>query len=410
MNNKEKDIEYYNNKLIEKNRTERFIEKPSHYSAKTKYKCILCNAIHIGSFSQLIERTTNNCPTCKKININKQLEENASNYRLVGEFTAMRKFGEFSCPNHEETFSAIIGNVVNGITKCGVCSGSKLNSKNSLIVLYPHLVELFVDKKIAETLTYSSNKRVELQCPNCKTIKTNTVQDLVRFGFSCSQCRDGVSFGEKFIKNMLVALGYTYDREYSPVFVRPKRYDFYVPGLNLIIEIHGKQHYEDNCFYEALSTVQENDILKRQLALSNGIEHYIELNFSSTELNKLNIEIINKLKNIIPSIIQLDFHQIHLQSQEPITKQCWDLYNKGYKQIDIQKELKISHASVQRYLAKGKELGVIDYQTTAKKHEQRFQLFLKLWDEGVRKNQVLADKIGVSVSTILDYKHKANIL
>ena len=117
-----------------------------------------------------------------------------------------------------------------------------------------------------------------------------------------------------------------------------------------------------------------------------------------------------KLKNIIPLITQLDFHQIHLQSQEPITKQCWDLYNKGYKQIDIQKELKISHASVQRYLAKGKELGVIDYQTTAKKHEQRFQLFLKLWEEGVRKNQVLADKIGVSVSTILDYKHKANIL
>jgi len=64
-----------------------------------------------------------------------------------------------------------------------------------------------------------------------------------------------------------------------------RRYDFYVPSLSLIIEVHGIQHYQggfESLGGRSLEEERFNDQYKRTLALKNGIEHYVELDASTS--------------------------------------------------------------------------------------------------------------------------------
>lgn len=57
-----------------------------------------------------------------------------------------------------------------------------------------------------------------------------------------------------------------------------KRYDFYLPDHNIIIETHGEQHYDDKFISyggRTLKEEQENDKYKEQIARDNGVKHYI---------------------------------------------------------------------------------------------------------------------------------------
>ena len=56
----------------------------------------------------------------------------------------------------------------------------------------------------------------------------------------CPRCRE--SYGERLIANCLTELGLNFKKEYS--FKGSKyRFDFYLPGHNVLIEFHGIQHY-----------------------------------------------------------------------------------------------------------------------------------------------------------------------
>lgn len=99
------------------------------------------------------------------------------------------------------------------------------------------------------------------------------------------------SFPERYIASLLKQLNVKYVQE--QVFPWSKesagmgirRYDFYLPSLNTIIEVHGAQHYEqgfDSVGGRSFEEERANDILKEKLAIDNGIEHYIVINALSS--------------------------------------------------------------------------------------------------------------------------------
>ena len=99
------------------------------------------------------------------------------------------------------------------------------------------------------------------------------------------------SFPERYIASLLKQLNVNYVQE--QVFPWSKasdgmgvrRYDFYVPSLNAIIEVHGAQHYEqgfDSIGGRSFEEERANDILKEKLAIDNGIKHYIVINALSS--------------------------------------------------------------------------------------------------------------------------------
>lgn len=138
------------------------------------------------------------------------------------------------------------------------------------------------------------------------------------------------SYPERFISSLLKTLGVDYAREQTFDWSTTnnvdgrktaRRYDFYVPALSAIIEVHGAQHYEGG--FEALGgrtlqEEQENDCYKEQLAKENGIKHYIVIDASNSSPQYLEKSIVSN-----PEFISL-FN---------ITSVNWKQVSKGTKRV-----------------------------------------------------------------------------
>ena len=125
--------------------------------------------------------------------------------------------------------------------------------------------------------TYSSNKMIYPICPDCGKQSTRLVKigNLYEGFFQCT-CHDTVSYGEKFFVSFLEQLEIDFVH-YFRIDGLNRTYDFYIPSINAIVEIHGGQHYIEVSHFASrtLQEEQENDSLKMQYALSHGISKYI---------------------------------------------------------------------------------------------------------------------------------------
>ena len=114
------------------------------------------------------------------------------------------------------------------------------------------------------------------------------------------------SFPERFTEAVLKQINIEFFREIvfpwskdlmdDPLHGTLKRYDFYLPSLNSIIEVHGSQHYEGGFEHLGGRTKEQeqtNDLYKKNLALKNGIKHYIEIDASISDLTFLKYSFTN---------------------------------------------------------------------------------------------------------------------
>lgn len=168
---------------------------------------------------------------------------------------------------------------------CPVCSGRKvLPGCNDLNTLRPDLTKYLLNPKDGDNVRPKSNKRIKVKCPNCGHVKEIVVSELHTYGFSCPICSDGISYPNKFIRNMLTQLNVEFRPEHIFEWSPTKRYDQYIPDYNLIIENHGRQHFEQVNYMRSLEEQKENDKEKREKAILNGIENYVELDCAFSDL------------------------------------------------------------------------------------------------------------------------------
>lgn len=107
----------------------------------------------------------------------------------------------------------------------------------------------------------------------------------------CYRSKSGTgSFPERLMDSVLRQLNVSFEREVVFDWSRPsgtnalkgfKRYDFYLPKQNAIIEVHGAQHYSGGFEVfggRTLEEEKENDYVKQVIAQQNGISNYIVIN------------------------------------------------------------------------------------------------------------------------------------
>ena len=74
------------------------------------------------------------------------------------------------------------------------------------------------------------------------------------------------------------------------------RFDFYLPYRNLIIEVHGKQHYKPYTHFgrdEKFKQTIENDRIKKEFVLSRGISYEcIDTRDFKNELKRISNELL----------------------------------------------------------------------------------------------------------------------
>lgn len=229
------------------------------------------------------------------------------------------------------------------------------NHCNSFEVMRPDKI-VYLKNKDDRKLSFKANKKVRIKCPQCEFEKVVLLSNFADDNFNCNVCNDGISIGEKFIIELLKLINVQFKREYSPEWAMNKRYDFYIPNNNMIIEVHGNQHFSSNIHYSwgTLEEIKSNDKFKKENALKNGIINYIELNFEDPTLENMSSESILKLSDYL-QIDNVDFNAVYNDANNSILiRVCNDYKNTDKKVDDIARENFISRTTVYGYLSKMK--------------------------------------------------------
>lgn len=217
------------------------------------------------------------------------------------------------------------------------------------------------------------HKSYKCKCPDCGSIKITREDKLINRGFICTICSDKISYSERFMGSLLNQLKVNY--EYQKTFEWSKKlnnkkldsnkiYDFYIPMFNTIIEVNGELHYKESRWSKSrpLDYIRDNDKIKRDLAIENGVEKYIIINCMKSDMNYIKDNILNsKLSNMF-DFSKVDWNRCSLDSCTSLMKVCSDLWNNGMRSaVEIAKEINLSKQTVITYLKKFSQLGLNDY-------------------------------------------------
>lgn len=251
---------------------------------------------------------------------------------------------------------------------CACCSRTvTVKGINDIATTDPWMIEYLVNEEDAYKYTYGSNIKVPMKCLDCGNIKEIRPYELNKHGFSCSKCGDGISYPEKFIFSLLYQLNIDFKTQYSPSWCGMYRYDFYIPNKELIVEVHGLQHYIQQgktSKFKTLKEQQKIDNRKEILAKENGIKHYIQLDCRESSLEFIKNSVLNSELIKLFDLNLVNWNVCDESSTSNLAKNICDYYmrNKDMFLKDIANEFKIGKNTVSKYLKKGKELGWCDHE------------------------------------------------
>lgn len=232
---------------------------------------------------------------------------------------------------------------------CACCSNKIcIRGINDIATIRPDLLPYFTNIEEAYNHTTGSGEKTLFKCPNCGLEKELSFNYLCKYGFSCNNCLQVISYPNKFMREFCRQLlqekqikNYECEKR-----IKNKVYDIIITMLNdetLIIENHGEQHGKwckkgeliliknGNSFYKTLKSKDydiKNDIYKCRMAYEEGIDNYIQLNCSRSELLFMKKSILSSQLNYIFDLTKIDWLKCEEYCNGNITKEICDLYNK----------------------------------------------------------------------------------
>lgn len=232
----------------------------------------------------------------------------------------------------------------------------------------------------------NGSQKLDWICPCCGTIvKDKIINNVTRYGLSCPICSDGMSFGEKFIYELFTQLKCEFIHDKTTDWSGEKRYDFYIPSISLIVEVHGLQHYEKSFRKysnngkrsRTLEEEKENDAYKKELALSNNIKYYIQLDCRKSDFNYIKKSILNSELNNLFDLSIIDWSKCYKATTTSNVIICSDLWNNGMKNTrEISDYTGIHICSVISNLKKASEIGLCNYVKNYNKNKKRYKKVL----------------------------------
>lgn len=240
-----------------------------------------------------------------------------------------------------------------------------LEKGNSIADTDPNLASLFYYEEDAHKHSAHSKKRAYFRCPSCDSKLLKTVSIVRHKGLYCEFCDDSLPLPEKFTVALLKQLGINFEWEKFFEWSDKKIYDFYIEDKNMIIETHGEQHYGLGFEYRggrSLEEEQENDKLKYENAMKNGIENYFIIDCRKSELDYLKNSFLNSELINFYDLTYVDWEECYKSACSQLTHEAWRLWNDGIKQLsEIAKIINVSPETVRRFLKQGVSLGKCDY-------------------------------------------------
>lgn len=249
--------------------------------------------------------------------------------------------------------------------KCTKYEYKVIEGVNDMWTTNPELAFLLSNPEDGHKYTQSSGQKVDWKCPNCgEIIKNKAINHINKRGFKCPTCDDGMSFPERFLFHLFTEMNIDFIHDKSTEWSNNRRYDFRIPLLNTIVEIHGSQHFKkgfQSLGGRTLEEEQENDEIKRILALSNGIKNYIIIDSIESDFEYIKN---NVLKSDIAKLFNLkniNWDKVNKKTQSSILFRITDLWNIGYSIKGISNEVDKNRNTVTKFLNIGDKLNMCNY-------------------------------------------------
>ena len=310
-----------------------------------------------------MKQTTNTSYTIDEIN--KKFEDIHSTLKLLSiEGTKPKSKGIVYCNKCKATYETIRERITQW-HGCSVCTG-KLVVKgiNDLATTAPWIMDYLKNKEDGYKYMKSANKKVDLICPNCGYERKMTLNNFNKSGFVCPRCGDGVSYPNKFIRNLLLEMNVDdLQFEYSPDWIKPQRFDTYfeLNGNKYIVEMDGGLHFKDNYFGGILRTkeeVQKTDKDKQLSAIQHGI-NVIRIN--CTEIENIPKNILDSKLSDLFDLKNFDFNTCQIKSHKSMLLTACEDWNNGMCLFQIAKKYHVCKITISKWLTRGTKLGLCDY-------------------------------------------------
>ena len=280
-----------------------------------------------------------------------------SNIEVMGDYIANNIKILHRCKHCGYEWLITPNHILRGVG-CPVCSiphqaiGQPPEYKNSIwSSKYKTYFSQYLTEEQMKLNMPNSNKKINITCPDCERHKIITPNQMLRDGFNCV-CKDGQSYPNKFIFSFLEQLKIDFLPEHTFKWSNKKRYDFYLPEFNCIIENHGEQHYKYTGFQRTTREENINDNEKQKMAIENGITHYVVLDCRKSNKEWIWASICNsELKNILKfNYSDIDLDACNKFATSNIVKTIAEYWKLNYGIKEISQLLKLNRNTVTKYL------------------------------------------------------------
>lgn len=178
---------------------------------------------------------------------------------------------EFKCPNCGQITNRRVWEFLHADDLCGHCGTGHRIKKTHEYFLQEINTKFPQTYEILDEYT-NAHEKIKIRHLKCGFIFKIAPTALLS-GQGCPRCNRYNSKGSIAIKNWLTEHSLDFEVEKKFSWSEEKRYDFYVPSCNLLIEFNGKQHYEPIPFFlqsRSFEEQQQSDLFKKQSAEKYG--------------------------------------------------------------------------------------------------------------------------------------------
>ena len=332
----------------------------------TEFRCKVCGYEWLSKYENVVH--TKYCPKCADVVVASKRtlsyddikDRIPQNIKIVGKYKNTKTQVSVQCQTCGGIWDARPYNLFNN-SGCPYCYGKKAYpGETDIATTRPDIAKLFKNENETHKYTAYSSHSVDFICPDCGNVINNVISNVSLHGLSCPRCSDGVSFPNKFVRNILSQLKIDYIPEFK---IADRFFDNYFKynGTEYLIEVDGLQHYKTDGLYS--ENIQGNDEYKDTLARTNGYQLIrIDARESSVDYIKQSIQ-GSELSSIfdLSTIDWLIAGVVASSSYVKIVADMWNSRRNNETLGEIARSLKVGDTSIRHWIAKAVELGLCEY-------------------------------------------------
>lgn len=325
------------------------------------------------------------CPACSdRLTLSQEeffarLQSKNPNIHTKDKYINARTNMLFYC-DHKHEFYLTPNSALQG-RGCPYCSGRRvINGETDLWTLRPDIASVLKNTNDGHIYGVGSHKKLDFVCPDCGKESCLDLHSVVRQGFHCRWCGDGVSYPNKFSYAFLYQLPVmNWKREWQPDWAKPFFYDNYFEYNNrsYILEMDGHIGHGNKSFDRKINIDGKlRDEHKDNLA----IEHNISVirvdcayNNMADRFTYIYEQLVSSSLSDIFDLSCVDWNKCNTSALSSYVRKVASLYNQHISIGKIANDLCYSRNTIVSWLKQATTIGLCEYRTDA--HKQPLNLY-----------------------------------